>query len=71
MAKVKMSSEDFLDWTKFRGNESDRLEKKEIDLLVHLHAKYFNHKVKYPCTCSPKTYNAWIKDLNKIYEYED
>ena len=68
MDGIKMSKEDYLDWTEFRGKNSSTIYKPEIDLLVNLHAKYFNHKVYYPCSCSPKTYNSWISDLNKIYE---
>lgn len=63
----KMSNQDYESWTTFREKESDRLEKPEIDLVVNLHAKYFNHKVKYPCSCSPRTYNTWISELNDIY----
>lgn len=68
MQKLKMSKEDYQDWTKFRNKVSSRMEKQEIDLLVNLHAKYKNHRVYYPCTCSPKIYNRWISDLNDIYE---
>jgi len=66
--EIKMSKEDYQDWYKFLNKESDRLLKPEIDLIVNLHAKYFNHKLKYPCSCSPKTYNKWIAQLNSVFD---
>ena len=68
MDNVKMSQADYLDWTEFRSKNSSVIRKDDIDLVVNLHAKYFNHKVYYPCSCSPKTYNDWIASLNKIYQ---
>lgn len=65
---VKMSKEDFISWSLFRESGSTRLEKDEIDILVNLHSKYLKHKLYYPCTCNPKTYNKWISQLNKIHD---
>lgn len=68
METKKMSSEDYQDWSKFRSSNSQQINEQEINLIVELHAKYFNHKLRRPCTCSPKTYNQWISQLNKIYD---
>jgi hypothetical protein len=33
-----------------------------------LHSEYYKHKFYEPCTCSPKTINKWIKELNVIWD---
>ncbi len=55
-------------WTKFRSSKSSIVSKEEVQMIAELHAKYFNHKVKVPCSCSPKRVQALIDDLNKKYE---
>jgi imidazoleglycerol phosphate synthase glutamine amidotransferase subunit HisH len=62
-----MSKVDHMSWSVFLSNESDTLMKEEQELLARLHAKYFKHSYYLPCTCSPKTYNTWIEQLNVIY----
>lgn len=63
-----MEEIDKLDWDKFRLKNSDRVSRQEVELISALHAKYMNHKYKVPCSCSPKTLQKWVDDLNKIYE---
>jgi hypothetical protein len=36
--------------------------------LAEIHARVFNHKFDIPCSCSPKTWKAWINDLRKVYD---
>lgn len=36
--------------------------------LAEIHARVFNHKFDIPCSCSPKTWKGWIKDLRKVYD---
>jgi len=38
------------------------------DFVAMLHAKYFKHSFYKPCTCSGKTWQQWISQLNLIYE---
>tara|TARA_B100000900_G_scaffold350883_1_gene317679 strand:+ start:24077 stop:24292 length:216 start_codon:yes stop_codon:yes gene_type:complete len=36
--------------------------------LAQLHSKYFNHQYYIPCTCSSKTWQEWIDQLNVIHK---
>jgi hypothetical protein len=62
-----MEEIDRKDWELFNEVESNTLTRKEAEFVSRLHAKYFNHKYKVPCTCSPKTIVKWIDELNKLY----
>jgi len=55
-------------WTEFLNNNKNTLTKDEQELLARLHSIYFKHTYFLPCTCSPKTYNNWIEQLNVIYK---
>jgi hypothetical protein len=37
-------------------------------LLAGLHAKYFDHQYYMPCTCSSRTWQEWIDQLNEIHK---
>ena len=65
-----MESQDRKKWTEFRSHTSSKLRKGEFELICELHAKYYNHSYYKPCTCSPRTINKWIKQLNDVYEQE-
>ena len=65
--ELKMSELHYAEWTKFIEKESDTLSKEEQELLARLHSIYFKHSYYLPCTCSPKTYNTWISQVNLIY----
>ena len=62
-----MEERDKKDWEKFRASTSDRIVREEVELISQLHSKYFKHKYKVPCSCSPKTIQGWIEDLNDVY----
>ena len=69
MAKtVKMTKSDYMSWAVFLSNNSNTLIKEEQELLARLHSKYYNHSYYLPCTCSPKTYNTWIEQINVLYK---
>jgi len=63
----EMEELDKKDWEQFRAKNSDRVSRVEVEMISMLHAKYFNHKYEVPCSCSPKTLQKWVDDLNKIY----
>ena len=65
---VKMNKPDWDEWEKFKNSKNDTLSKKELELLLTLHSVYFKHTYFVPCTCSSKTYNTWIDQLNVIHE---
>jgi len=62
-----MEGLDKKDWDQFRSKNTVRVSREEIEMIAELHSKYFNHKYTVPCSCSPKTLQKWIDDLNKIY----
>lgn len=67
-----MTEQDYIKWTKFREEDSDTLEKADRELVARMHAKLFNHQLTYPCTCSPKTWMKYIKEINHMYNsYEE
>lgn len=66
-----MEAVDVSDWEAFRNNSKSRLTRHEVELISKLHAKYFNHKYKVPCSCSPKQLQQWVNDLNAKYEARD
>ncbi len=64
---AKMTKLHYDAWTEFLANDNNTLTKGEQETLARLHSIYFNHSYHLPCTCSPKTYNTWISQLNEIY----
>ena len=62
-----MTKDDYDKWANYKANYKIQPDKKQIDLIVGLHAKYFNHSLYYPCSCTPKIYNKWITQLDKLY----
>lgn len=54
-------------WGNFRDNLRHTVSNDEYLKISELHAEYFNHKVNYPCKCSPKVIQSYIDDLNELY----
>jgi hypothetical protein len=65
---IKMTEKDYASWTEFLSSKSNTLTKEEQELLARLHAIYYKHSYYLPCTCSPKTYNTWIEQVNAVYK---
>ena len=42
-----------------------------VDLVFPSHDRELNHKFDVPCSCSPKTWKAWITELRKVYDEYD
>lgn len=63
-----MEAQDQTSWEKFREKKRNSITQGELETISRLHAKYFKHSFYKPCTCSPKTINKWIADLNMYYE---
>ena len=36
--------------------------------LATIHARVFRHKFDVPCTCSPKIWMQWVRQLNQLLE---
>ena len=64
---VNFEELDKKDWEQFRLGNKHKLSAIEFELVCQLHAKYYKHTFRKPCTCNPKLVNRWIKDLNKIW----
>jgi len=65
---VEFEKEDRIDWAEFRLGNKQHISAIEFELVCKLHSKYYKHSFYKPCTCSPKTINRWIKDLNIIWD---
>lgn len=63
-----MLKEDYDKWTVFRENKTNKLTQLESELVAELHSKYKNHSYYIPCTCSPKTWNQWIANINELHD---
>jgi len=67
-----MTEEIYNRWTAFRErtNGCKRVTMKGQDALdiKDAHAHIFKHKPTLPCTCSPNTWNAWVREIDKVYE---
>tara|TARA_R110000822_G_scaffold252133_1_gene378824 strand:- start:136 stop:351 length:216 start_codon:yes stop_codon:yes gene_type:complete len=62
-----MNNQDWGWWKDFRNEKKQYLTNDEYKIICELHAKYFEHKVNYPCKCSPKVIQKYIDDLNEFY----
>ena len=67
MESVKFNKEEYDKWTEFKAANGKSINRQEQELIARLHSKYHKHSYYLPCTCTPKTYIAWIKQLNDIY----
>ena len=65
---VKFNKKDYEKWRIFRMGDKHSIDTSELELVSKLHSRYFKHKYRVPCTCSPKRINEWIAELNKIWE---
>lgn len=67
-----MKKEEWFKWLEFRESGTETITVAEQKLIATLHAKYFNHKYKLPCSCKPskarKQFQIWIDDINKLFE---
>jgi hypothetical protein len=54
-------------WKDFRSDNKQYLTNDEYRIICELHAKCFNHKLKYVCKCSPKSIQKYIDELNEYY----
>jgi len=67
-----MTKEEWKSWLEFRESDTHTITVAEQKLIATLHAKYFNHKFKQPCSCRPskarKQYQMWIDDINNMFE---
>ena len=54
-------------WLEVKSRIVNKITNTDYKILCQLHAKYFNHKYKEPCTCNKENIRNWIKDVdNKL-----
>ena len=63
-----MNINDWHWWSDFRNGLGKSISRVEYKKICVLHSVYFEHKLKYPCTCNPKAIQKYIDDLNKFWE---
>tara|TARA_R100001463_G_scaffold73845_1_gene127725 strand:- start:1337 stop:1567 length:231 start_codon:yes stop_codon:yes gene_type:complete len=67
-----MVKEDLKRWQDFQQNgyPFEKLKRKDeeryVKLICELHARYFNHKYKEPCTCNGSIYRRWVEEINNL-----
>jgi len=67
MDEIKMmTKKEYLKWSTIRKKGS--LDTETQKFIAEVHAKYFNHQYYTPCTCSGKTWNQWVQQLNDIWD---
>ena len=65
---IKLNKKEYDSWTQFKSVKSSSINKEEQELIASLHSKYHLHSYYIPCSCTPRHWNQWIKDINTIYE---
>ena len=54
-------------WLEVKSRIVNKITNADYKILCQLHAKYFNHKYKEPCTCNKQNLRNWIKEVdNKL-----
>tara|TARA_B100000902_G_C27234319_1_gene876546 strand:+ start:904 stop:1119 length:216 start_codon:yes stop_codon:yes gene_type:complete len=66
--EIKMTKLHWDKWQEFRSNDSNTMTADEQELMARIHSVYFKHAYYIPCSCSPKTYNTWIDQINVIHD---
>jgi len=67
MANIKMLTEDFIWWAKFREETKPYLHNSEYQMICQIHARLFEHEVHYPCKCNPSVVQLYINEINEEY----
>ena len=62
----KMTKIEYMDFAQIRMEK--QLTPRAADIIAVLHSRLFKHQFYTPCTCSAKTWNQWIAQLNDIYD---
>ena len=44
------------------------LKYQDREMIATIHARVFNHKFYIPCTCSPKIWMQWIRELQELLD---
>lgn len=64
MPNIKMLTDDFLWWSKFREETKHYLYNSEYRMVCEIHARLFEHPVNYPCKCNPSVIQMYIDEIN-------
>tara|TARA_R100001015_G_C4630632_1_gene192419 strand:- start:722 stop:937 length:216 start_codon:yes stop_codon:yes gene_type:complete len=61
-----LNKKEYEDFTELRRKK--KLDADAQQIIAYLHSKYFKHSFFKPCSCSGKTWQQWIAQLNDLYE---
>jgi hypothetical protein len=67
MPNIKMLTDDFIYWEKFRETPRNYLENDEYKMVCEIHARLFEHDVNYPCKCTPTVIQLYIDEINEQF----
>lgn len=51
---------------KERIKANNKLLRNDYKVMCKLHAEYFKHPYKEPCTCNKRNIRQWILDLDRV-----
>lgn len=70
--QLKMTENDYKQWSKFKGVKNNTITQSELRLIEHLHSKYYNHQLETLCTCRGEKMKGkiqqFVDDINIVYE---
>ena len=66
-----MTETEYSNWNVFREDSGEVLTRSEMEQVVRLHARLFNHPIHRPCTCAPKKWQNMISEINQLFETYD
>jgi len=55
-------------WTIHQLKKVKKLDPETQKKIAKLHSKYFNHSYYLPCSCTAKTWQQWVSQLNDLYD---
>ncbi len=73
--KKCMSEAQYNQWTKVKDitkQDKHRYLTEVYPVIAQIHAIVFDHRYHEPCTCTPRQWEQWRKDLDQVYStYQD
>ena len=68
--KKCMSEAQYNQWTKVKDitkQDKHRYLTEVYPVIAQIHAIVFDHRYHEPCTCTPRQWEQWRKDLDQVY----
>lgn len=63
-----MTEDQYNIWRSYKEEKTNHLTLTQRKTIASLHSELFKHPYQEPCTCTPKIWMQWIKDIEKVYQ---